>query len=466
MGVEIGQIIDGKYRVTARIGEGGMGAVFSGEHLRLHRRVAIKVLHAAMAQDAEVVRRFEREAQAAGKIGNDHILEILDIGELPSGERFMVMEFLDGEPMNNRLQRLGRLAPRQVYPLVRELLEGLTAAHAAGIVHRDLKPANVFIQREKAGRTDYVKIIDFGISKFQNLGGDEAKTRTGLIIGTPLYMSPEQARGLSEADSRADLYAVGVILYESVTGRVPFTGASATDLLFQIALSTPPPIPSLVGDVDPSFCSIVEKAMARDPGARFQTGAEFIAALDAWAYSGQGVVAPARAPMQAPMLAPAYPPTAQLGSLGMTPGPTAGTPWASSSGAGAAQPRSPLAIVAVLAAGVVVLALAGVFLVLRGRGAPTGAPAAAAGTSAATQLPVVAPPIPPPPPASAEAVTLAPEPSASSVATVSASVASAASVAPAATPAARPAGAPPRRPAATAPPPAGAATGYNPFGHL
>src|SRR5271170_3401705 len=125
MGVDIGQVIDGKYRVIAMIGEGGMGAVFSGEHLRLHRRVAIKMLHAAMAHNVEVVRRFEREAQAAGKIGNDHILEVLDIGELPSGERFMVMEFLDGEPMNARLERLGRLTPRQVYPLVRELLEGL-----------------------------------------------------------------------------------------------------------------------------------------------------------------------------------------------------------------------------------------------------------------------------------------------------------------------------------------------------
>ena len=464
MGVEIGQIIDGKYRVVAMIGEGGMGAVFSGEHLRLHRRVAIKVLHAAMAHNVEVVRRFEREAQAAGKIGNDHILEILDIGELPGGERFMVMEFLDGEPMDKRLERFGRLTPQQVYPLARELLEGLSAAHAAGIVHRDLKPANIFIQREKAGRTDYVKIIDFGISKFQNVGGDEAKTRTGMIIGTPLYMSPEQARGLSEADSRADLYAVGVILYESVTGRVPFTGASPTDLLFQIALSTPPPIPTLVGDVDPSFCSIVEKAMARDPAARFQTGTEFIAALDAWAQNGKGVVAPLQA-----HLAPApYLATQQLGMPGATPAPTpaptAGTPWASSHGVPAPPARSPLAVAAVVMAGIAVVGLGGLFLVMKGR--PTRA-AGSSSASAAASVPVAVPspdhPAPPPP-ASSEVVALAPEPSAA--------------VAPSAKPSAAPAPGrpvalpPPRRgadrpPAPTAPPstspPSG---GYNPFGHL
>jgi serine/threonine protein kinase len=288
MGIAVGEVIDGKYRVTACIGEGGMGAVFAGEHLKLHRRVAIKTLHPSLAQDPEVVGRFEREAQAAGRIGNDHILEVFDIGELPGGDRYMVMEFLDGEAMNTRLSRLGRLSPAQVYPLAKQMLVGLGAAHAAGIVHRDLKPANIFIQREKAGVPDYVKIIDFGISKFRTLAGETHQTRTGTIIGTPAYMSPEQARGLREADARSDIYAIGVIIYEAVTGRVPFEGASTNDVLFKIFLNEVP-VEALAQSVDPGFCSIVMKALAKEPEDRFARAEEFGAALDEWAQTGRGV---------------------------------------------------------------------------------------------------------------------------------------------------------------------------------
>ena len=467
MGVEIGQIIDGKYRVVALIGEGGMGAVFAGEHLRLHRKVAIKVLHAAMAADVEVVRRFEREAQAAGKIGNDHILEVLDIGELPGGDRFMVMEFLDGEPLNARLERLRRMPPRQIVPIVRELLEGLSAAHAAGIVHRDLKPANVFIQREKAGRLDYVKIIDFGISKFQNVGGDEAKSRTGMIIGTPLDMSPEQARGLSEADSRTDLYAVGVILFEAVTGRVPFTGASPTDLLFQIALSAPPPIASLVSDVEPAFCSIVEKAMARDPNARFQTGAEFIAALDAWAQKGLGVSAPIPVPTQLLADPRSAMPTGPISPYAATPAPTGGTPWATAH----SQPpkaRGGGAAIAVISLLVLIVGSVGVVLALRVHKADAPATSAASASQPGSASGAL---VPPPPTTASEVVTLAPAPSTAAApsspppptSSPEPSAAGSAQHAPRAV--VGPANAPPHHP-----PPGAAASApngaYNPFGHL
>src|SRR6478609_6165457 len=172
MSLEPGQIVEGKYRIVKMIGEGGMGAVYSGENIRINRKVAIKVLHAAYTGNTEVMQRFEREAQAAGTIGNDHILEVLDLGQLGDGDHFIIMEFLEGEPLSGRIKGRGRLAPHEIAPIIRQVLSGLGAAHAAGIIHRDLKPDNIFILREKAGRPDFVKIIDFGISKVNPLSGD------------------------------------------------------------------------------------------------------------------------------------------------------------------------------------------------------------------------------------------------------------------------------------------------------
>ena len=303
-----------------------------------------------------------------------------------------------------------------------------------------------------------MKIIDFGISKFQNVGGDEAKTRTGMIIGTPLYMSPEQARGLSEADARADLYAVGVMLYESVTGRVPFTGASPTDLLFQIALSTPPPIPSLVNDVDPAFCSIVEKAMARDPGHRFQTGAEFIAALDAWAQRGVGVTGPVAVPTQVLPGRHVGGPTGMMSPFARR----RRRPWEARRGAGSQMSSMPpkrraglvFALVGAwesspLAAVVAVLAL-------RGRGVP-GHRRVLRRSPPRRRARWPPPPPPPPPVASTETVTLAPPLSAPAAPSAVASAPRPSQPA-AASPAPR------RAPAAA---PASANNGaYNPFGHL
>ena len=366
MSLEVGQLIEGKYRIIELIGEGGMGAVYLGENVRIQRKVAIKVLHGAYSSNVEVAQRFEREAQAAGRIGNDHILEVLDLGELPGGDRFMVMEHLDGETFAHRIKRQGRMSPHQIAPLAQQMLAGLAAAHVAGIVHRDLKPENIFILKEKAGKKDYVKIIDFGISKFQPLGGDAMKmTRTGVVMGTPYYMAPEQASGSRDADARSDLYAVGVMLYEAVTGRVPFDAPTFNQLMFQIVLSEPPPPQAAVPDLDPAFASIVSKGLARDVNHRFQSAVEFGSAIDAWVQTGAAVAVPPAGPadpiiagpqrtallVNNPAEAPGAPPPAFAApGFNMTPGRGTAGNWATSQADVVIPKKSaaPLVIAAVL----------------------------------------------------------------------------------------------------------------------
>ncbi len=286
-----GEVLENKYRIVRQIGEGGMGAVYEAEAIRLRRRVAIKVLHGESSNMQELAARFELEAQAAGRIGSRHIVDVLDLGQLPSGANFMVMEYLDGESLRARIERAGPLPARTICAIADQLLEGLGAAHAAGIIHRDLKPDNVFLSKQPDG-TDFVKLLDFGISKFNTrVAGEPASdapsltlTSTGTFLGTPYYLAPEQANGSAQVDQRTDLYAVGVIFYECLTGALPYSASSFNELLFRIVLEPPVPIQERVPSVDRTFAALVEQAMSKKPSERFQSAAEMQQAFQSFAF--------------------------------------------------------------------------------------------------------------------------------------------------------------------------------------
>jgi serine/threonine-protein kinase len=275
--IAAGTILEGKYRIERLLGAGGMGSVWIGEHTLLGRPVAVKVLDkSAATRDATAVQRFLREAQTAARLRSDHIVDVLDVGRLEDGTPFLVMELLEGEPLSARI-RTGRLSQASAADLVDQLLAGLSAAHDAGVIHRDIKPDNCFIVR-KAGR-DHLKLLDFGISKVAGDAREMRMTRTGVVMGTPYYMAPEQARGAKEIDHRCDLYAAGAILYECVTGRVPFDAESVNELLFKIVLEPIVPPRARGAAVDEAFEALILRAMARDAGDRFPDATTFREAL-------------------------------------------------------------------------------------------------------------------------------------------------------------------------------------------
>jgi CheY-like chemotaxis protein len=276
-----GQVIGGRYKVGPLLGEGGMGAVYEGTREDLGAMpVAIKVLRADATTDAGALRRFRREAHLLASINHPNIVRILDFQAPPDEPAFIVMERLYGTSLGDAIRRERHFSPDDVAWIGVQVLGALEAAHAVGVVHRDLKPDNVFLLEPSTVR-DVVKLLDFGIAKLCGPSGQEALTQTGTVLGTPAYMAPEQARG-EQADRRSDLYAVGCLLFEALTGRPPFVGDNYNAVVFQAATATPPAVSELRPDVDVVLAAVIAKAMAKDPAYRFQSASDLSEALSHW----------------------------------------------------------------------------------------------------------------------------------------------------------------------------------------
>jgi serine/threonine protein kinase/TPR repeat protein len=279
--MQVGDVIDGKYELVRLIGQGGMGEVFEARHLRIGRRLAVKLLHRHLDENEELVARFVREAQAAAAIGSDHIVEVTDAGETKDGAPYLVMEYLEGESLSALVKRQGPLDPKKAAELVLQICEGLAAAHDRGIIHRDLKPENLLLVRRPDG-SEQVKVLDFGVAKFRETLTDESQelTGSGTTLGTPYYMAPEQAFGSKNVDARADVYATGVILYELVTGERPFKAGSYNELIVMVATSDPSPPRKLRPDLSEAVEAVILKAMAHDPDKRYASMVELARALE------------------------------------------------------------------------------------------------------------------------------------------------------------------------------------------
>jgi serine/threonine-protein kinase len=268
---EVGQVLDEKYLVRGFLGRGGMGVVLDVEHLSLGKRFAMKLLHEDRSADPRAHTRFEHEARTIAALGHANICDVYDFGQLSDGRPFLVLEKLDGESLADRLIREKTLSPSKALWVILQVLAALEAAHEQGIVHRDVKPPNVFISRA-GGRAEIVKLLDFGVSKETTEPLD--LTQSGLVIGTPAYMAPEQARGETSNDPRIDLYACGVMLYEMLTGVRPFGGDNYNQTILAILDGTFTPLLERRPELPRTLDEIVKRTLAHDPEQRFPSAQE------------------------------------------------------------------------------------------------------------------------------------------------------------------------------------------------
>jgi tRNA A-37 threonylcarbamoyl transferase component Bud32 len=279
---QIGQTLGGKYQIVRLLGEGGMAFVYEASHKRLQQRVAIKVLTPEFAHEPELVSRFEREARAVARLRTKHVARVMDVDTTPEGIPYIVMEFLEGRDLDGELQARTRLPLGEAVDYLLQACAGMLEAHGMGIVHRDLKPANLFLANEREGNDRVVKVLDFGISKM--VGEATRLTGAGAVMGTVMYMSPEQVRAQPNVDTRADIWALGVILYELIAGRTPWEGHSH-QIAAAIVARDPPDVRTFVAVPD-GVAAALTKMLQRDPARRFAGVRELLVALAPFAPPG------------------------------------------------------------------------------------------------------------------------------------------------------------------------------------
>jgi serine/threonine-protein kinase len=291
--VHEGDILDGRYCIERRLGGGGMGVVWAAKHVHLNTRVAIKFPQPQILQNPDAVRRFMREARAAANIKSEHVARVLDVAVLSNGIPYQVIEYLEGGDLRARLRQKGRFEVAQAVDFVLQTCEAIAEAHTIGIVHRDLKPENLFCTPGKDGQP-FIKVLDFGISKvlqdsaLSDGAGDTAMTRVGALMGSPLYMSPEHLQSAREVDARTDIWSLGVILYELLTGRVPFTGEILPELAINVATQLTPSVRNAEPAVSPELDAIVARCLQKQREQRYNDVNSFAEALSPFAPAATG----------------------------------------------------------------------------------------------------------------------------------------------------------------------------------
>jgi hypothetical protein len=280
-GVPVGTMIAEKYRVERVLGEGAMGVVLAARHLELDELVAVKCIRAAMPWSPDVIARFAREAKASARLKSEHIAQVIDVGMCAPVGPYMVMEYLEGEDLAQVLKRRGPLPVRCAAEYVMQVCEALAVAHAGSITHRDVKPANLFLTRH--GDLEIIKVLDFGISKTPHqgrlFGGETSVDETSFLMGTPLYMSPEQIRSSREVDHRSDLWSLGVVLFELLTGRPAFAGDTVTQVCALVLEAKTPPLAEYCRNAPEGMAGIIERCLMKEPTQRYQSASELANAL-------------------------------------------------------------------------------------------------------------------------------------------------------------------------------------------
>ncbi|HVY44480.1 MAG TPA: serine/threonine-protein kinase, partial [Minicystis sp.] len=279
--VSEGQVLGGKFRVERVLGTGGMGVVVAAFHLQLEQRVALKFLLPEAAKEEQVVQRFAREARAAAKIQSEHVARVLDVGTLDTGAPYMVMEYLEGRDLDDAIKADGPLPVQVAVGYLMQACEAVAEAHALGIVHRDLKPANLFVAERADGKRS-IKVLDFGISKVlphAQASAEPSLTATSAIMGSPMYMSPEQLRSSRDVDVRADIWALGIVLYEMLTGANPFESGTVAEVCASILKDKPKPLSALRDDVPDGLEAVILRCIEKDPDKRYANVAELTVAL-------------------------------------------------------------------------------------------------------------------------------------------------------------------------------------------